>query len=80
MFTRTSINGEPAKLYRVSIQKAPALGIESPAQIEYVHIAAHSGIDALLTARQITGAYNAFDPSLIGYIGHAAGGVIVGAA
>ena len=56
------------QLYRVAIQRHPALGAPKPEQLEHIHVAAHNGIDALLAARRITCAHNAFDPEPIGPI------------
>jgi len=57
------------QLYRVAIQRHPVPGSPSAAQLDHIHITATDGIDALLTARRITGAHNAFDPEPIGPIG-----------
>lgn len=66
--TRSNPSTTPTQLYRVAIQRHPALGAPRTEQLEHVHIAAHNGIDALLAARRITCAHNAFDPEPIGPI------------
>lgn len=53
------------KLYTVPIQRSPALNGAAAAPTEHVEVAASHAAEAMLEARIVTGAWNAFAPTEI---------------